>query len=112
MGGAIEMIRSRIQGGLAVLFAAAALAAAQTSPELRTADTVLRFAAGANTPLLTSLQPVGQQAWTNRTPETLIDHVEADGQALPVRWQFKRTASQTSARGVAFVYDSASPRLR
>ncbi|HSB75179.1 MAG TPA: hypothetical protein VLC12_05970, partial [Terriglobales bacterium] len=106
------MIRSRIQGGLAVLFAAAALAAAQTSPELRTADTVLRFAAGANAPLLTSLQPAGQQAWTNRTGETLIDHVEADGQALPVRWQFNRAASHSSARGVAFVYDSASPRLR
>ena len=106
------MIKSTRKGGIAVLFAAAALAAAQTSPELRTADTVLRFAAGPGAPRLTSLQPAGQQSWTNRTTEALIDHVDADGQAVPVHWKFNRAASHTSARSVAFVYDSAAPHLR
>ena len=106
------MIRSPITAGIAVSFAVAVLARAQTSPELRTVDTILRFTAGPEAPGLLSLQPAEQEGWTNRGPAALIDHAEANGQTLPLYWRFSRIASQTSARRVVLVYETTSPRLR
>jgi hypothetical protein len=101
-----------ISGGIFFLCLGTVMAPGQTSAQLRTADTALRFQAAARAPRLLSLQPAGRAARTNRAAEVPIDHVTSAGQALALRWRFNRAASGISARRVAFVYESASPHLR
>jgi alpha-galactosidase len=79
---------------------------------LHTADTVVRLEAGVVAPRLFTLQGGEQNSWNNRATEVLIDHVESDGQPVPLHWRFNRSASRISHARVGFVYDSAFPRLR
>ncbi len=87
-------------------------AVGQTSTRLRTADTELSFEAGASGPRLTSLDVPGQPKWENRDSEALIAFAESAGKQQPITWRFNREASQIGNERVAFIYDSASPRLR
>jgi len=83
-----------------------------TNAVLKNGDVTLRLEAGASAPRLVSLQPAGQTAWENRAPEPLIASVDREGIPVALTWQLDRKASQASDRRVAFVYTSASPRLR
>jgi len=51
-------------------------------------------------------------SWRNNAPEKLIDSVVIEGRPVQVHWKFNPDASRTDSRRVAFVYDSASPKLR
>jgi hypothetical protein len=93
-------------------FALALYGAPQTAARLETKDTIAQLEAGSNAPRLSELQLPGQPAWTNRASETLIDHVLADGEKIPVQWQFNSDASQVAAKRTAFVYESRAPHLR
>ena len=84
----------------------------QTTAQLKTTDTELQLEAGPSQPRLVSLQSGGQEAWTNRASEALIDHVEIGGQSTPLVWKFNAQASHVAADQVDFVYDSAPPHLR
>lgn len=106
------MIRQRIRWGIAVSLLTAAMAAGQTSAQLRTADTLLRFEATVNGPRLLTLQPDGQEAWTNRAVEFPIDNVVSGGKAIALHWRFDSAASHISAHRVALVYEAHSPHLR
>jgi len=96
----------------ALLLAAALPASAQSAAELRTADVTLRFEAGADAPRLVSLQPSGQESWSNRAPESLVSSAESKGESVALHWKFDPQASIIEARHVVFVYNSESPRLR
>ena len=84
----------------------------EMTAQLQTADTLLRFEAGASEPKLTDMQSPGQPVWTNRAAETLIDHVEIAGQSQALAWKFNPQASRIAADRVDFVYDCATPHLR
>jgi hypothetical protein len=104
--------------GIALLWSTTGWPAASTTQafpitvQLKSADTALVFEASMTAPRLVTLQHAGELPWTNRTPETLIDSAEVSGQPGPLHWQFNREASQTDGERVAFVYDSAAPKLR
>jgi hypothetical protein len=98
---------------LGIFWLAASLPiASQTTATLQTSDTILRFEATPTAPRLVELQTPGQSAWTNRAPETPIDHVLIDAEKRPVKWKLNADASHADARRVAFVYESDLPRLR
>ncbi len=84
----------------------------QVRNELHTTDTDLSLEAGANAPRLVALAYPGQQKWENRGSETLISYAEVSGRQVGIRWSFNPQASQVSSERVAYVYESASPRLR
>lgn len=96
---------------LAVFLSLSALCLAQTR-ELKTAQTRVVLQADTDSPRLISLEVPGQPKWENRTSESLINSVEIADQEVPVHWQLDREASHTDSSSVAFVYDSANPRLR
>jgi len=95
---------------LCVWFSLAALG--QTSARLQTSDTELALEAGPTAPRLVSLMVPGQAKWENTASEVLIPFAEVSGAPVPLQWSFNRQASQIGEQRVAFVYDSASPRLR
>ncbi|MGH7866424.1 MAG: alpha-galactosidase, partial [Candidatus Dormibacteraceae bacterium] len=84
----------------------------QTSASLATSDTILLLEAEPTAPRLVSLAVPGQPKWENATPETLIPFAEVSGKQFPLAWSFNRDASRIGDQLIAFVYDSASPRLR
>jgi hypothetical protein len=84
----------------------------QTSARLQTSDTELVLEAGPAAPRLTHLAVPGQSKWENRASEVLIASAEISDKPTPLHWNFNREASQIGEQRVAFVYDSASPRLR
>jgi len=107
------MQRHFIRWCVAAWFSAAgAIASCQTTAELRNADVVMHFDAGAGGPRLVALQPSGQAAWKNRAAEALIDSADSNGAHLPLQWKFDEKASRIEARRIVFVYGSESPRLR
>src|SRR5438105_15220547 len=107
------MIRCSVTVIVAVLwFGVSTGAPAQTTAQLRTADTLLRFSPGASGPLLVSLQSPGRKPWLNTSPEIPIDHVEANGRQFPLHWHFNGQLSSNDTHTVTFVYESASPHLR
>ena len=71
-----------------------------------------RFEAGASAPQLTTVQATGQAAWSNRGPEVLVDHAVIHGEKVPLRWRFDSGASQLEEKRIAWVYESADPKLR
>ena len=84
----------------------------QTTAKLRTEQTSLELQAGTKSPRL-SVIAIGQEnACENSSEEKLIDSVEVRGRAVAVRWSFNRAISHIDAKSVAFVYDSASPKMR
>jgi len=87
------------------------LSSAQTAT-IATSDTQLILEAGLAHPTLVSLSVPGQAEWKNRNSEALINSVEIDGKQLGMTWTLNRDASQIDDREIAFIYDSASPRLR
>ncbi|MGH9530207.1 MAG: glycoside hydrolase family 36 protein [Terriglobales bacterium] len=84
----------------------------QTSARIETSDTILLLEAGPTSPRLVSLAVPGQPKWENAASETLIPFAEVSGKQFPLAWSFNRDASQIGDQLIAFVYDSASPRLR
>ena len=84
----------------------------QDRARLQTLDTELFLEAGPVAPSLTSLAVPGQSRWENRASEDLLPSADVAGKAAPLQWTFNREASQISEQRVAFIYDSASPRLR
>ncbi len=92
--------------------ACSAAAFCQTSARLRTSDTELVLEAGTTSPRLVSLSVPGQAPWNDRASETLIGSADVAGKSTPLQWTFNPKASQIGEQKVAFVYDSASPRLR
>jgi hypothetical protein len=87
-------------------------AAGQPKPTLGTADTLLRFENTPGGPKLIDLSTKDGTAWTNGAVEELPSFVELNGRQSPVHWTFNREASHADARRVAFIYESASPKLR
>jgi hypothetical protein len=53
-----------------------------------------------------------KKSWINDDAEKLIDSVEIDGQSVQLDWHFNRQASRIDPSEIAFVYESASPKLR
>ncbi len=94
---------------LGLLFSA--LAAAQTTATLETAQTRLRFEAGSTSPRLSSLAN-GATVWDNRAAESLVPTADSNGQSVPLEWKFNGSESHSDQKLVSFVYDAASPRLR
>lgn len=88
-----------------------AIAVAQTSASLETAETHLRFEAGRDAPKLSTLQN-STSAWRNIAAETLIPSADIEGQTVPLKWTFNGADSHADKHLVRFVYDSVSPHLR
>jgi hypothetical protein len=71
---------------------------------IQTEQTSIEVQAGANAPRLVKLEGSGGEAWLNDAAEKLID--------VGLSWKFNPQASHVDSRRIAFVYDSAQPRLR
>lgn len=100
-------------GNISLLCLALSLAAfGQTSARLQTSDTQLAIEAGPTSPRLVSLAFPEQPKWENRASEILIATATISDKETPLHWTFNREASQIGEQRVAFVYDSAQPRLR
>jgi len=107
------MSRASRAGWISLLcLACSTFALGQTSAHLQTSDTELALEAGAEGPRLISLTVPGQHKWENRASEVLIASAEFSDKTTPLRWTLNSEASQIGERRVAFVYNSASPRLR
>jgi alpha-galactosidase len=87
-------------------------AAGQGKAELRTADTMLRFENTPSGPKLIDLSTKDGTAWTNGAAEELPGFVELNGKQVATHWTWNRADSDGHARKIAFVYESASPKLR
>src|ERR1700730_14005025 len=85
---------------------------AKCETRLQTADTIVVWDARPAGPLLRRLYAAGQAPWANRTAEALPDHVDVDGQRLPLTWTLLSSASQTDTHRAAFVYETSAPHLR
>jgi alpha-galactosidase len=85
---------------------------AQETRLLRTADTQVRFENTAAGPHLVDLKTNDGQLWSNRAVETLPDTVELDGKQIAVQWNLSHGKSNNEAHRIAYVYESASPKLR
>ena len=94
------------------IFAAQAVARAQSIASLQTTDTIIHFENTPNGPRLIDLITKDGQRWSNRATEAPLDSVELDGKRLAVRWKLNPVASSSDARKVAFVYESSAPKLR
>ena len=94
----------------AVLFSSI-LINAQVTRELSSYDTHLRLQAGTSAPRMISLR-TGAHESHNVAAEKLIASVRIAGKVVPVRWRFSDAESGSDKRGVTYVYDSQSPRLR
>ena len=79
---------------------------------LKTGETELRFEASSSAPRLVSLQGAAQPVWRNRASEKLIGSAQVGEESVPIAWVLNRDASKASANSVAYVFESASPRLR
>ena len=99
-------------GWIGLLFLSGVVCALGQTAYLKTSDTELVLEAGPKAPRLTSLGVPGQPKWENRASEVLIPSADISNEPTPVHWSFNRQASQIGEQRVAFVYDSASPRLR
>ena len=104
--------RTRQSAVLALLLAACLSASCQTTASLQTKQTILTFAAGAESPRLIGLEGQGDERWSNRAPELPIAFVWLDGRSLPLHWKFIAARSTIGPHRVALVYESASPKLR
>jgi len=85
---------------------------AQETRSLKTADTQVRFENTAGGPHLLDLKTNDGQFWSNRAVETLPATVELDGKQIAVEWNLSHGKSSSEAHRVAYVYESASPKLR
>jgi alpha-galactosidase len=97
---------------VAVCLTAAHSAWSQTTATIRTEQTSLKLQAEESSPRLLSLGGAGEKTWTNQAPEALIGSAEIGGRSTPLKWRFNRNASRLETGDVAFVYESASPKLR
>jgi alpha-galactosidase len=84
----------------------------QTSAQLRTSDTDLKFEPGTTVPRLVGLAFPGEAEWRNRSSESFIPFVEISGRQESCHWSFNGEASHVDDHRVDFVYDSAAPHLR
>ena len=77
--------------------------------EIRTADTVVRFAVEQTA--IVGLETAGNHNWIVESPETpLPTVVEIDGNEQEVRWSF--TGSSGVDNSITFIYESAEPRMK
>jgi alpha-galactosidase len=97
---------------LTFFIAAVDRAACQTTARIRTEQTLLELQAQPSSPQLVSLGIGGQKIWINDVPERLIDSLEIEGRSAKLDWKLNREASRIDGHEIAFVYDSASPKLR
>jgi hypothetical protein len=79
---------------------------------LRTADTRLRFENTSSGPRLIELEGKDGARWLNRAVESPPASVECDGKQIAVEWKFNPNASSGDTRRIAYIYESASPKLR
>ncbi|MGI8960873.1 MAG: glycoside hydrolase family 36 protein [Bryobacteraceae bacterium] len=84
----------------------------QTTARIRTEQTSLELRAQPASPEVVSLGISGEKTWTNDAPESLINSLESDGRSVKLDWKFNRQASRIESSEIAFVYESASPKLR
>ena len=87
-------------------------ALSQLRATIATGEVKVRLEAGPATPRLLSLHGNGNQQWVNRGADPFIDAVEQGGKRVPVSWKLGPEASRITDRGVTFVYESDSPKLR
>ena len=80
--------------------------------ELTNADESITVEAGARFPRLVELRPRRGDAWFNRSPDVLPDHVEVDGVGRAVNWRLDRAASRLGPQSIRLVYRADSPRLK
>jgi len=97
---------------LALVLGLSECAFCQMAASIRTEQTTLEVRADAAGPRVLRLSGSAANIWTSAVPETLIDSAEIEGRSSSVKWTFNRGASHADNQDVAFVYDSASPRLR
>src|SRR5689334_20455730 len=97
----------------ALLAPGVAAAAPRSAPaRIATADTAVLVAAEPGGPRLLSLGGPSGAAFQARGGHRLIDHVEIDGVARPVRWALQTVTRAPDGRGITYVYASRSPKLR
>jgi alpha-galactosidase len=87
-------------------------AVAEIRCELRTADTVLQFEAGASAPRLVTAGAPHLPPISNRAAEGLVQSVEASGKTVPLHWRLSAAPTCGDPTIVSFVYENASPHLR
>lgn len=87
-------------------------AVCQTTARIRTEQTLLELQAQPSSPQLVSLGIGGEKIWINDVPERLIDSLEIEGRSAKLDWKWNREASRIDGHEIAFVYESASPKLR
>lgn len=104
--------RTRSSLALALWLATCIGASGETTATLHTQQTTLTLTAKTEAPQLTTLQGSDHKPWTNLAPETLIPFALNHGQRQPLHWSFNAQASTITPTRVAFVYESASPKLR
>src|SRR5512146_56282 len=97
---------------LFLILAAVLYAPAQSQVTIATADTNLTLAAEKSGPKLISLQSSKGNTWKNGSSEKLIEKVRVGEKIAPVIWELDPDASHVNSQHVAFVYNSAAPRLQ
>lgn len=80
--------------------------------QLVNADIAITLEAGVESPRLTQLKQSDGFVWNGGLSETLIDHVQSNGQPRALHWKLNLAASQIEPAFIRLVYDSQMPRLR
>jgi hypothetical protein len=75
--------------------------------KLSTSETTISLNPAPNAPRLLALNSERNQA-----AEKLIDHVEANGRTMPLRWQLRSSDTSADQKAVQFTYDCVNPHLR
>ena len=108
----IMLHRARARSLVCLCALSLCCASAQTTNNLRTAQTTIELQAQASAPKLVRLAVPGGPSWQNTAPETLIASADVSGKPTKLVWKFNSQASRAGAQSVRFVYDCANPRLR
>ena len=83
----------------------------QAPAEVRSDDTVVRFAVEPMVPTIVGFETAGSHNWVTGSPETpLPTVVEIGGKEQEVHWSFVRMSKKN--RSITFTYESVDPRLK
>src|SRR6266566_3973255 len=97
---------------LALFIGATDGAVCQTTARIRTEQTSLELQAQPASSQIVSLGMGREKIWVNDAPERFIDSLEIEGRSVKLDWKLNSQASRIDGHEIAFVYESASPKLR
>lgn len=89
----------------------AAFARAQSTAQLRTAETEITVRAEPHDPRVLNLRH-GSVTWDNSADEPPISSAVLEGKKIPLIWSFNPQASHADQQHISFVYDASPLNLR